>query len=131
MWGANRMYMILPIKPVAKARPRLGRNGHAFTPKKTKDFEEEVARLYRGAGGRMHDGALSVQVLFIYATPLKRKLGTDKTTRPDIDNLLKGLFDGLTGVAMQDDAQIVCVKARKLWGEYDAIKLIIEKVRCP
>lgn len=134
MWGVVIMNVtcsnvILPIRPVAKARPRLGRNGNAYTPRKTKAFEEDVARLYRGAGGRMFNGALAVNVEFVYRTNEKRKLYTEKTTRPDIDNLLKALFDGLNGVAWADDSQIVYINARKSWGEYNAIKLIVERVR--
>ena len=77
----------------------------------------------------MFNGVLSVNVEFIYRTTEKRKLYTEKTTRPDIDNLLKALFDGLNGVAWADDSQIVYINARKSWGEYDVIKLIVERVR--
>jgi len=36
-----------------------------------------------------------------------------KTTRPDIDKLIRAVLDGLTGVVFDDDAKVVCVHASK------------------
>jgi Holliday junction resolvase RusA-like endonuclease len=35
------------------------------------------------------------------------------TKRPDLDNYVKGIFDGCNGILWQDDAQIVEITLRK------------------
>jgi len=39
---------------------------------------------------------------------------------PDIDKLVRAALDGMTGVVYRDDAQIDCVKARKVYTEEQA-----------
>lgn len=39
------------------------------------------------------------------------------TTRPDLDNLWKGVADALNGIVYKDDSQIVAVTCRKMYGE--------------
>ena len=46
--------------------------------------------------------------------------------RPDIDNLMKAVFDALNGTLYRDDAIIIRVAARKEYGKHDAILLIAE-----
>jgi Holliday junction resolvase RusA-like endonuclease len=35
------------------------------------------------------------------------------TSKPDIDNVVKAIFDGLNGVAWRDDVQVVSLTVRK------------------
>ena len=44
--------------------------------------------------------------------------------KPDIDNVLKVVLDSLNGIAYKDDAQVVMVSGKKIYG--DEPKLIIE-----
>ena len=44
--------------------------------------------------------------------------------KPDIDNVLKVVLDSLNGIAYKDDAQVVAVHGRKIYGNEP--KLIIE-----
>ena len=64
-------------------------------------------------------GALSLDVTFVCSRPKrfsKRLVERQpKTTRPDVDNLTKALLDGLQGGVFNDDAQLVEVKARKVY----------------
>lgn len=115
----------IPIKPIPKGRPRLG-TGRVYTPKRTKDFEEQVRFMARAAfnahGVKPFDKAVYVYALFCF----KGKQGGDNyTSTSDIDNLQKSLFDGLNGVAYKDDRQIVFVRARKQWAKQDGISVVI------
>ena len=122
------MKVTLNIKPKAKARPRFG-NGRAYTDHKTADYEYQVGILYRKAGGRKHYGAMKVKAGFYFATKDKRKHYHEKTSRPDVDNLLKALFDGLNEIAFDDDSQIVHVEAYKLWSPANQIFVDIDEVK--
>ena len=35
---------------------------------------------------------------------------------PDLDKLIRAVLDGLTGVAYEDDGQVVQIEAQKLYG---------------
>ena len=120
--------MILEIKPQSKERAR-ARGRQFYTPNKTRKYEENIAMLYRANGGEYHKGKIKVYVVFSYATKDCQKMWTSKTSRPDVDNLIKALFDGLNGVAWEDDAQVVEVKASKVWTAYDYIELEIQGER--
>jgi Holliday junction resolvase RusA-like endonuclease len=69
-------------------------------------------------------GPLGVNAMFILPCPKSRQKKnygkTWHTTKPDIDNLQKALFDALNGLAWVDDKQIAEAVIRKQWaGKYD------------
>ena len=129
------MWFEIPGKPVPKQRPRVV-NGHAFTPDKTKDFEALVAMQYKLANGKKLTGPVAVSVAVWYEIPQswtkKRKaeeLLKPHTQKPDLDNVVKSVLDGLTGVAWEDDAQVSRISASKYW--YDKptkTTVVIEEV---
>lgn len=71
------------------------------------------------------DGPLSLELTFLMRRPKShfRKSGTVResapthpTGKPDIDNLVKAITDELTQLSVwQDDSQVVCVYAKKLY----------------
>lgn len=115
------MIFNFPIDPTPKGRPRFTKGGRAYTPKKTKDFETSIKKMaseqYRN--GPIKD-AISMTVVFIIKRPksVKREY---PTVKPDIDNFLKSLCDGLNGIAYIDDAQIIEVNASKKYGPVGGI----------
>lgn len=119
------MVYVLEIRPQTKERPRF--NGRiVYTAAKTRRYEEDLKTLYRNVGGKMYDGALSVDLEFHYATKDKKKWGKPKVSRPDVDNLVKGFCDALNGECWRDDSSIYSINAVKLWDSED---FIIFKVR--
>lgn len=50
------------------------------------------------------------------------------TTKPDIDNYVKQVFDALNGLIWEDDAQIVTVHARKFYDEIPRLEIDINTV---
>ena len=106
-----------------KERPRFA-HGHAFTPKATRDRERAIAELYRAAAfaqGRpvpKADACVPVTLRMTLTSPLpkskpKRVQREPYTAKPDIDNAIKLVMDGLNGVAWEDDAQVTSVSATK------------------
>ena len=50
--------------------------------------------------------------------------------RPDIDKLIRAVLDGLTGVAYDDDGQVVKITAVKEYGETEGVLIrVIDKVK--
>ena len=117
------MQMFIPGKPKGKQRPRVYR-GHAFTPQETKDYEAMIANLYRAMHGKMFEGYVSVEIYVLYLVPksyTKKKRDAIRrgeirpAIKPDIDNIVKIVLDGLNGVAYTDDKQVIEIQAQKCY----------------
>jgi Holliday junction resolvase RusA-like endonuclease len=115
-------------EPKGKGRARFVRaTGVAFTPEATRSYE---AALKSRATDEMGDrppmeGALSIDVLAQFLVPVswserKRQAALRgeilPAKKPDADNLLKCVGDGLNKVVWRDDAQIVSASIRKRYG---------------
>lgn len=105
----------VPGNCVPKQRPRLGRGGHTYTPKRTLDYEKKVAALALQAGAKPSKERLKLRVIFYFSDKKKR----------DIDNCIKSILDGLNKVAWEDDEQIQYLSARK-YNEMTESKTFIE-----
>lgn len=105
-------------RPVPKARPRVAR-GHAYTPQRTKDYEEIVQIAYKNAGGTKFEGAVVMRISAVYKAPKKSMLYHNRTKKPDLDNIAKAIMDGLNGIAYEDDSQVSFLQVEKFYGEED------------
>ena len=116
------MIIEIPGKPQPKQRPRMTRYGAVYTPAATQAFECLVARHAKAAGVRPVSGPVRVEITSVFPIPKSwtkaRKAEADgqpHAQRPDLDNLVKCVLDGLNGVAFADDAQVHSVTSRKIW----------------
>lgn len=122
---------ILSGVPVPKGRPRLSTRGgfaRAYTPDKTRRFETAISEAARAAVGPIdpYQGAVEMEAHVIVPIP-KSWPRRDKLAalegrlrpegKPDLDNYVKALADGMNGVVYADDAQIVSQIASKRYGE--------------
>lgn len=97
--------------PIPKARARVtlrpGRRATAYTPGRTKAYEQEVALAARQAMGRRAPLAGPVGLeLWLYRATMHRA---------DADNMEKACTDAMNGIIYLDDAQIVeCHRYKRL-----------------
>ena len=112
--------LTIDLEPKPKQRPKVGRR-RAYTPAQTARYEAAINRA--AAHLIPMEGALSLEVLVVFprlrSTPKREAARQIKATRPDLDNLLKALKDGLQGRAYNDDAQIAEVTASKVHAALD------------
>ena len=115
-------------KVVAKGRPRFTRQGHTYTPKRTRDYEKLVKLTAMKHFKRPLTTPLRVEITVCKTPPKswskKKKVdaiaGVIKpTVRPDVDNYVKSILDGCDGVVFEDDKQIVELLASKVYSEED------------
>lgn len=118
----------VPLELRPKARPRVTREGRAYTPSRTRTWEAQFALVARAYLPRtILDEPLRVDLLFVLPRParLMRKKDPDGLVwapfRPDRDNMEKAVLDALK-TSWRDDAQVVC-------GE--SLKCYAEKTGCP
>ena len=118
---------MVPGVAVGKGRPKFARRGAftvAYTPEKTASYENlvKIAASQSMNGRALIDGAVSVQ-LAIYVTPpaswsqkkQRAALAGEvfPTSKPDVDNVVKGIFDACNDVVWKDDKQVVDVAISK------------------
>lgn len=60
----------------------------------------------------------------------KKKLAPSvrHTKKPDIDNMVKGLFDSLNGIIWKDDNQVVICQAEKVYHHSPGIEFDVEEL---
>lgn len=132
----------VPGSPVGKGRPRIGRVGahsRMFTPHKTAAYEGLVAHAGQQAmaGRPLIEGAVSVVMdirLEVPASWSKKKKSAalagleHPTKKPDADNVIKAIFDGLNGVVWRDDVQAVVLVVRKRFAPVPGVNVEIEEI---
>jgi Holliday junction resolvase RusA-like endonuclease len=119
----------IPGEPVAKGRPRaFVRNGRigVHTPAKTASFENLVKMAAREAMMKAGifaplEGALQMQIRAVYLIPAswskkRRDAAKWRTSRPDADNLAKGVCDACNDIAYLDDSQVASITIQKVYG---------------
>ena len=106
----------IPLAPVAKGRPRLGRGGHVFTPAKTREFENALRVFYRQfmTGREVLSCPVSLIARFYMPMP-KRPKHKEPVGRPDLDNLLKPVKDAANEILWRDDSAVVEAYMRKAY----------------
>lgn len=125
--------------PKGKARPRVTRTGHAYTPAATVAWENTIRlqAIHAMRGIDMLDGNLIVRMTFFFQPPKsyvkkRRELlmneGSPMPHKPDIDNLVKSVLDACNGITYRDDAAVVEVYAKKRYGTEDGVMVAIEKL---
>lgn len=137
--GGAVICFTVPGQPQGKGRPRIGKVGqHArmFTPSKTVAYEGLVSHAAQQAmaGRVLLDGPCVVSMDIVCQVPaswsMKKQAQAIRgeirpTTKPDIDNVEKAVFDGCNGVVWRDDVQVVQVTKAKRYGAMPGVSVSI------
>ena len=126
--------LFIPGDPVPFARA--GSNGvRRFTPKKQADYQKFVAhhaaQAMRRAGFKQPFSVpLRIQFVGAYGVPKswsKKAIinAKWKTSRPDIDNMVKGCMDAMTGIIYEDDAQVCELFVRKTYSPIPGMTIVV------
>lgn len=132
----------VPGQPQGKGRPRIGKIGqHArmFTPAKTVAYEGLIAHAAQlaMAGRPMLDGPVEVSLAIECQVPASWSQKKQRqalagevmpTTKPDVDNVVKAVFDGLNGVLWRDDVQVVSLRLRKRYAATPCVRVAAQAV---
>ena len=136
------VYFIIPGPVVGKQRPKfstVGGYAKAYTPKKTRDYEQKVKDCYLDEYQplRWTDKEpleIIVNAYFEIPKTASKKAKTEMllhgypTKKPDADNILKSIADSLNNLCYADDCQIVSATVNKIWSEEPKCEVTIREV---
>lgn len=123
-------------EPVAKGRPRLNRNGHVFTPRKTHLYENFVRVKAKEAmrGKKPLSRPVAITLTAFFGIPKswskKKKAAADMgphAKKPDLDNVVKAVVDGMNGIVFEDDSLVFQVTAKKIYSTQARVEVVIEE----
>lgn len=97
---------------------------------KLKSWRQELAKAAllacchsAGTGFPMQrPAAVQVQIKFFFKVPKKVNCQY-KTTRPDVDKLLRATLDGMAGIVYEDDSQVVSAQVSKQFGLPERVEI--------
>ena len=117
-------------KPQPKERPRKGKNGSFYTPKKTQEYESLVGWIARSKyKGNPSDKPISVTLDIYFKLPQRTSEieGAYCMKNTDIDNITKSVLDACNGIVYVDDKQVVKTIVGKYWSINPRIEVEIKE----
>jgi crossover junction endodeoxyribonuclease RusA len=90
-------------------------------------WRADIARNAELFGFKPVSGGVKVEIDFIFNRP-KSAQRAFPTVAPDLDKLIRAVLDGLTGVAYEDDSQVILIQATKTYGQNVGAWISIEQV---
>lgn len=127
----------VPGAPKGKARPRVTRMGHAYTPKDTVMYENLVRTCFMEKYPKHKPEHGSVYASIIAYFPIAK--GTSKKKiiemahgdlqplkKPDVDNIIKSILDSLNNIAYTDDSQVVGCAATKYYSDQPRVEVVLK-----
>lgn len=108
-----------------------GRNVTTSANPRLKAWRHTVSYSLLQEFGRYDGGKadpLSVSLSFLLKRPKSApKSRTEPVVRPDLDKLVRAILDAGSRVLWHDDSQVVCITARKLYGDQEGVSIRVER----
>nr|DAV68510.1 MAG TPA: Endodeoxyribonuclease RusA [Caudoviricetes sp.] len=128
----NRIDFTIHGECVPKARPRFSKYGHIYTTPKTRAYENIVKTTAIDNNVPCITTALNIKIMVYKSIPKsfskeKRRLAEMgkilPTVKPDVDNYVKAILDGLNGILFIDDKQICDLSVGKRYSNYPRVEV--------
>ncbi|MQS44267.1 RusA family crossover junction endodeoxyribonuclease [Companilactobacillus mishanensis] len=127
--------------PVPAARPRVTRWG-TYTPPKYKKYKDYVSLSYKNKfhDNRYFEKGRPIKISIEFFRPIQKSVSKKEYARrlkntvrpimkPDIDNYIKAILDGLNGLAWCDDSQIVSIESSKYYSNFPRVEIEISDLK--
>jgi Holliday junction resolvase RusA-like endonuclease len=117
----------IPVEPMGAVRMTGRGKWVKESAKRYLAYKQAIGYHLRTKTDKPTEFAVAVNVTFHMPIPKSKvkkvKPGQPVTVKPDIDNLVKGLFDAANGICWQDDNQVVRCNAEKVYSNEPGIEL--------
>lgn len=91
-------------------------------------WRADIARNAQLSGFSAVSGAVQVSADFIFKRPKSTPNRAFPYVKPDLDKLIRAVLDGLTGVAYEDDCQVIIIQTTKRYGDQEGVWISIKQV---
>lgn len=113
--------ILIPGRASADHRPRFGR-GRGYRSAKYTAWVDTVATYARASHVPLREGYLEIVIL----------VSTQYAKQTDVDNLTKGVLDGLEGIAYENDRRVIAVHVYKAYvAQREAVIVLIYPANDP
>ena len=119
-------------KPRGKQRPRLiniGGKNIVYTPKQTSESEKLVKASYIAVSRTFFEKGVPLEINILAFFNGKFLNNDWMTKKPDSDNIIKIILDGLNKVAFYDDAQVCKLYFEKRYAEVPRVEITIKNLK--
>jgi Holliday junction resolvase RusA-like endonuclease len=134
------MKIFIPGEPIAQPRVKVSTRGgfaRAYTERDhpIHAYKQAIRLAYVNAGSEVLEGPVSVRIVCWFDRPKshsrkRRQSREPKTTKPDADNLAKGIGDALNEIAYHDDGQVYKLTVEKWYvGPNDPVGTYLEVIQ--
>lgn len=138
----RRVAFSVPGQPVAKGRPKFARQGgfvRTYTPEPTARYENlvKLAATQAMAGLPPIEGPvelwldINLQIPASWSKKRQQEAAAGlvaATKKPDADNVLKAVKDGMNGIVWVDDAQAVEYRISKRYSTSPGVQVSVEQL---
>lgn len=125
-----------------KGRPRFARQGtfvKTYTDAKTLTYEKSIQTYAKKAMGSTSPLIGAVAAYLHIGIPIppsysktrqKACINGDErpTKKPDIDNIVKAVLDGMNGIVYLDDKQVVDLHLTKVYSSKEGIDIMVKEI---
>jgi Holliday junction resolvase RusA-like endonuclease len=123
-----------------KGRPRFARKGtfvKTYTDAKTLTYEKSIQTYAKKAMGSTSPLKGAVAAYLHIGIPIPPSYSKTRqkaciegierpTKKPDIDNIVKAVLDGMNGIVYLDDKQVVDLHLTKVYSETEGVDILIK-----
>ena len=132
----------VPGQPRGKGRPRFARRGNfvaTYTDAKTASYEDQIRFYALQAMGSSEPLKTALEAFIYVRLPVPQSYSKKRTEaclsglerpckKPDLDNIIKAMMDGMNEVIYDDDVQIVSITATKLYAAKAEVYILIKEI---
>ena len=125
-----------------KGRPRFARQGtfvKTYTDAKTLTYEKSIQTYAKKAMGSTSPLIGAVAAYLHIGIPIPPSYSKTRqkacieglerpTKKPDIDNIVKAVLDGMNGIVYLDDKQVVDLHLTKVYSETEGIDIMVKEI---
>ena len=132
----------VPGPPRGKGRPRFARRGNfvkTYTDAATASYEDQIRFYALQAMGSSEPLKTALEAFIYVRLPVPQSYSKKRTEaclsglerpckKPDLDNIIKTMMDGMNEVIYDDDVQIVNITATKLYAAKAEVYILIKEI---
>jgi Holliday junction resolvase RusA-like endonuclease len=125
-----------------KGRPRFARQGtfvKTYTDAKTLTYEKSIHTYAKQAMGSTSPLIGAVAAYLHIGVPIPPSYSKTRqkacieglerpTKKPDIDNIVKAILDGMNGIVYLDDKQVVDLHLTKVYSSKEGIDIMVKEI---